>query len=94
MDGQKYAYSADDIRFMVAEAARAGVKVAAHVQTERGARAAIEAGVRSIEHGWELSDEDLALAKKNGVVLVSTDFTMNALLASGMEPDYLTGHAL
>ena len=25
MDGQKYAYSADDIRFMVAEAARAGV---------------------------------------------------------------------
>jgi len=94
VDGQKYAYSADDIRFMVAEAARAGVKVAAHVQTERGARAAIEAGVRSIEHGWELSDEDLALAKKNGVVLVSTDFTMNALLASGMEPDYLTGHAL
>jgi len=87
VDGQKYAYSADDIRFIVAEAALAGVKVAAHVQTERGARAAIEAGVASIEHGWVLRDEDLALAKKNGVALVSTDFTVNALLASGMEPD-------
>jgi imidazolonepropionase-like amidohydrolase len=38
--------------------------VAAHVQTEVGARAAIEAGVASIEHGWVLTDEDLALAKK------------------------------
>jgi imidazolonepropionase-like amidohydrolase len=87
VDGQKYTYSADDIRFIVAEAARAGIKVAAHVQTERGARAAIEACVASIEHGWVLTDEDLALAKKNGVVLVSTDFTVAELLADGMEPD-------
>ncbi len=69
VDGQKYAYSTDDIRFIVSEAARAGVKVAAHVQTESGARAAIDAGVASIEHGWVLSDEDLAMAKKKGVVL-------------------------
>ena len=52
--------------------------MAAHVQTEKGARAAIEAGVASIEHGWVLTDEDLALAKKNRVVLVSTDFTVTA----------------
>jgi imidazolonepropionase-like amidohydrolase len=87
VDGQDYAYSADDIRFIVAEAARAGVKVAAHFQTERGARAAIEAGVASIEHGWVLTDEDLALAKKNNVVLVSTDFTVAELIADRMEPD-------
>jgi len=85
VDGQKYAYSADDIRFIVAEAARAGMKVAAHVQTEPGARNAIEAGVASIEHGWVLTDEDLALAKEKGVVLVSTDFTVAELLADGME---------
>ncbi len=85
VDGQKYSYSADDIRFIVAEAARAGVKVAAHVQTEAGARAAIEASVASIEHGWVLTDEDLALAKKNGVTLVSTDFTVAELLADGMD---------
>ena len=87
VDGQPYAYSADDIAFIVAEAARAGVKVAAHVQTGRGARAAIEGGVASLEHGWVLSDEDLVLAKKKGIALVSTDFTVDALLASGMEPE-------
>jgi imidazolonepropionase-like amidohydrolase len=87
VDGQKYSYSADDIRFIVEEAARAGVKVAAHVQTEPGARAAIEAGVASIEHGWVLTDEDLALAKKKGVTLVSTDFTVAELLVDGIEQE-------
>jgi imidazolonepropionase-like amidohydrolase len=80
VDSQKYIYSTDDIRFIVDEARRAGVKVAAHAQTQRGARAAIEAGVASLEHGWVLSDEDLALAKKNNVALVSTDFTVEALV--------------
>ncbi|MDQ6662851.1 MAG: amidohydrolase family protein [Acidobacteriota bacterium] len=85
VDGQKYLYSEDDIRFIVEEAAHAGLKVAAHVQSARGAHAAIEAGVASIEHGWILSDEDLALAKKNKVSLVSTDFTIGALVANGMD---------
>ena len=86
VDAQKYSYSADDIHFVVQEAARAGVKVAAHVQTGPGAHAAIEGGVASIEHGWVLSDEDLALAKQKGIVLVSTDFTISELEADGMEP--------
>jgi imidazolonepropionase-like amidohydrolase len=83
VDDQRYKYSADDIRFIVAEATHAHVKVAAHVTTEEGARAAIEAKVASIEHGWILTDEDLALAKKNGVVLVSTDFTVKQLEGDG-----------
>ena len=61
VDGQKYAYSTDDIRFIVNEAAAAGRKVAAHVQTERGAHSAIEAGVASIEHAC--SPTILALCK-------------------------------
>ncbi|MPY88467.1 MAG: amidohydrolase family protein [Luteitalea sp.] len=84
VDGQRYQYSGGDIQFVVEEAGRAGVKVAAHVQTQSGARAAIEARVASIEHGWELTADDLALAKRHGVVLVSTDFTVRALLAQGM----------
>jgi len=64
VDGQNYPYSANDIRFIVAEAARAGTKVAAHVQAERGARAAIEACVASIEHGWVVTDEHLAVATR------------------------------
>ncbi|MDQ3472787.1 MAG: amidohydrolase family protein [Acidobacteriota bacterium] len=84
VDDQRYIYSADDIRFMVAEAAAAGVKLAAHCVTEAGARNAAEAAVASIEHGFEMSDEVLALAKKNNVVLVGTDFTEKAWLAYEM----------
>jgi imidazolonepropionase-like amidohydrolase len=84
VDDQRYIYSADDIRFMVAEAAAAGLKLAAHCVTEQGARNAAEAGVASIEHGFEMSDEVLAIAKKNNVVLVSTDFTEKAWLAYAM----------
>lgn len=83
VDGQRYQYNVDDVKFIVAEAARAGVKVAAHAQTQTGARTAIEAGVASVEHGWVMTDDDLALARKNGVVLVSTDFTYEGLVANG-----------
>lgn len=84
VDDQRYIYSADDIRFMVEEARAAGVKLAAHCVTEQGARNAAEAGVASIEHGFEMSDEVLQLAKKNNVVLVGTDFTEKAWLAYQM----------
>ncbi len=86
IDSQKYIYSTDDIRFIVKEAAAAGVKVAAHAQTERGAHNAIEAGVASLEHGWRLTDDDMALAVRNNVVLVSTDFPEEHLLGLGWEP--------
>ncbi|MEE9179460.1 MAG: amidohydrolase family protein [Vicinamibacteria bacterium] len=73
VDDYRYIYSTDDIQFMVEEAAAAGVKIAAHCVTDRGARNAIEAGVASIEHGYEMSDETLELAKRRGVVLVGTE---------------------
>ena len=75
VDDQKYIYSADDIRFMIAEAHAAGVKLAAHCWTYAGAHNAAEAGVDSIEHGFKMTDEDLQLAKKNNVTLVGTEFT-------------------
>jgi imidazolonepropionase-like amidohydrolase len=78
VDDQKYIYSVDDIRFIVAEAHRDGLKVAAHCWTEPGARNAAEAGVDSIEHGQMMTNDDLQLAKKNHIVLVGTDFTQSA----------------
>lgn len=83
VDDQKYIYSADDIRFMVEEAHRDGLKLAAHCWTEAGARNAAEAGVDSIEHGEMMTNEDLQLAKKNHVVLVGTDFTESAARQGG-----------
>jgi len=75
VDDQRYIYSTDDIRFMIAEAHAAGVKLAAHCWTHAGAHNAAEAGVDSIEHGFKMTDEDLQLAKKNNVTLVGTEFT-------------------
>lgn len=87
VDDQPYIYSVEDIKFMIAEAASAGLKLAAHAVTEQGARNAAEAGVASIEHGLQMSDEALALTKKNNVVLVSTDFNEKAWLAYDMPPE-------
>jgi imidazolonepropionase-like amidohydrolase len=76
VDDQRYIYSADDIRFIKEEAARAGLRLAAHAWTAPGAHNAAEAGVASIEHGVDMSDADLSLAKKNGVALVGTEFVV------------------
>ena len=75
IDDQPYIYSVEDIRFVIEEAARAGLKVAAHCWTEAGARNAAEASVASIEHGVAMSNETLVIAKRNGVALVPTPFT-------------------
>ena len=86
VDDQQYIYSVDDIKYIVAEAAGAGLKVAAHCLTEQGARNAAEGGVASIEHGFRMSDEALQLAKRNNVVLVGTDFTEQAAEYLGLPP--------
>jgi len=77
VDDQQYIYSTDDIVFLKNEAARAGMKLAAHAWTEPGAHNAAEAGVASIEHGFDMTDADLEIAKKNGVALVGTEYLAN-----------------
>jgi imidazolonepropionase-like amidohydrolase len=74
VDDQPYIYSIEDIRFVVEEARRMNLKVATHVWTKAGAHNAAAAGVASLEHLNGVSDDDLALAKKNGVVAVFTPF--------------------
>lgn len=74
VDDQRYIYSPEDIKFVIEEAGKMGLKVAAHAWTHPGAHNAAEAGVASIEHGPNMTDEDLELAKRNNVVLVGTDY--------------------
>jgi imidazolonepropionase-like amidohydrolase len=74
VDDQRYIYSIEDIRFVVEEAARMHLKVATHVWTQEGAHNAAAAGVASLEHLNGISDADLAVAKRNGVVAVFTPF--------------------
>ncbi len=73
VDCEGYPYTVDQMRLFVSEAANAGLKVACHVQTEKGARHAIEAGVWSIEHGRALTDELLQMMKARGMWRVGTD---------------------
>jgi len=77
VDDQRYIYSVDDIVFLKQQAAASGLKLAAHAWTAPGAHNAAAAGVASIEHGFDMSDADLELAKKNGVVLVGTEYLAN-----------------
>lgn len=75
VDDQDYIYSVDDIKFAIEEAHAAGVKLAAHCWTAAGALNAAKAGVDSIEHGVAITDEALAIAKKNNVAMVPIPFT-------------------
>lgn len=60
-----------EMRAIVDEAAKYGKRVTAHAHGAEGAKAAIRAGVRSIEHGSLLDDEALSMMKKRGVYLVA-----------------------
>jgi len=53
------------------------------VIADKPARSAILAGIDSVEHGFELSDETLRLMKEKGTVLVGTDFPVDHLRAMG-----------
>lgn len=63
--------SEDEMRAIVEEAKKYGRRVTAHAHGAEGAKAAIRAGVSSIEHGSILDDEALSMMKKRGVVLVA-----------------------
>jgi imidazolonepropionase-like amidohydrolase len=79
VDDQRYIYSEEDIRFIVAEAAAAGLKVAAHAWAGPGAHNAAAAGVATIEHLNGVSDDDLELMKRNRVIAVFTPFPEDIL---------------
>jgi imidazolonepropionase-like amidohydrolase len=67
-------YSYEELKAMVDEAARHGVKVAAHAHGTEGIKAAVRAGVASIEHGSVLDDEAIALMQERGTYLVPTTY--------------------
>jgi imidazolonepropionase-like amidohydrolase len=65
-------YSDEELRAVVEEAHRNGVRVAAHAHGLDGILAAVRAGVDSIEHGSMLDDAGLRLMKERGTFLVPT----------------------
>ncbi len=82
-DNSAFYSTAEEVRAAVDEAHRAGMIVGVHVIRSDAARAVVEAGPESIEHGFDLNDEVLKLMKAKGVVLVGTDFPLEHLKAMG-----------
>jgi imidazolonepropionase-like amidohydrolase len=78
--------SDEEMRAIVEETGRHGLKVAAHAHGTQGILAAVKAGVASIEHGSMLNDEVIALMKKRGTYLVPTAYLLTALPLNLLPP--------
>jgi imidazolonepropionase-like amidohydrolase len=76
-------YSMEEMRAAVEEAEAANRYVAAHAYTARAINRALEAGVRSIEHGNLLDDESLRLFLEKDAFLIPTLVTYWALKEEG-----------
>lgn len=76
--GQQH-FSDEEMKVACDEATRLGKFVAAHAHGAQGIKAAIKAGVRTIEHGTFIDDEGIELMKKNGTFLVPTMRTIEVL---------------
>lgn len=71
-DWEHATLTVDEIRVIVEEAHKQGIKVASHATTPEGIKNAVTAGVDSIEHGHHINREDLELMKQKGTFLVPT----------------------
>jgi imidazolonepropionase-like amidohydrolase len=78
--GDVLLFSEEEIRAVVDEASKARLKVAAHAHATAGIKAAVRAGVASIEHGSKLDDEAIKLMIEHHTALVPTLYLPNHYL--------------
>lgn len=78
---------AEEIRALADLAHEAGFSVMAHANGDGAVRAALAAGIESVEHGAYLSDETLAQLAECRTVWVPTLSTVGNLLGEGRFPD-------
>jgi imidazolonepropionase-like amidohydrolase len=71
-----YQYSEAELGAAVHEAARVGKRVAVHATGEPGTLFAVQAGVESVDHAYQLSDETMRLMKEKKIFAVPT-FTIS-----------------
>ncbi len=88
-----YQYTAAQLTAAVDEARRLGTTVGVHAMGEPGTLYAAEAGVASIDHATQLSDETIRLMKEKGIYAVPT-FTIFDYFAQHRESqDQAAGEA-
>ena len=79
-----YQYSQQQLAVAVEEAQRNGTRVAVHAQGEPGTLYAVQAGVASIDHATQLSDETMRLMRQKHIPAVPT-FAIFAYFAQHAE---------
>ena len=89
----EWQYTLEEMKAIVDEAHRRGFTVAAHAHGADGIKAAIVAGIDSIEHASLADDEAVALAKQFGAVfsmdIYNTDYTQETGKARGIPEENL-----
>jgi len=78
-------FTIHELRAAVEEAAAVGRAVASHAHGTTGIRNAVEAGVRTIEHGTIMDDEVAALMAERGAFHVPTLVATRSILEHGRE---------
>jgi imidazolonepropionase-like amidohydrolase len=79
--------SDEELKAIVEEARRHGLKVAAHAHGAEGILAAVRAGVSSIEHGSMINDQAIALMKQKGTYLVPTTYLADRIDLTVLPPN-------
>ncbi len=79
-------YSDAELRAAVEETHRHGLKIAAHAHGTEGIKAAIRAGVDSVEHGSLLDDEAIELFKKHDTYLVMNIYPPGVVDVENLPP--------
>ena len=80
-----YQYTEAELAAAVEEAARTGRRIAVHATGEPGTLYAARAGVVSIDHAYQLSDETMRLMREKRIIAVPT-FAISEYFADHAEP--------
>jgi imidazolonepropionase-like amidohydrolase len=79
-------FSDEEMRTIVEEASRHRLKVAAHAHGTDGIKAAVRAGVASIDHGSMLDEEAIQLMIERGTYLVPTSYLAGVIDMDALPP--------
>lgn len=85
--------NADEAEAVVHEAGKFGLEVAAHAHGDAGIAMAVEAGVRSVEHGSGISERTLQAMVQRGTSLVPALWAIDSILQPG-NPNRWTAQTL
>jgi imidazolonepropionase-like amidohydrolase len=86
--GSNPQFTEEEIAAIVSTAKDYGMKVAAHAHGDEGMQRAVKAGVKTIEHGTEMSEATMDLMIKNNAYLVPTITAGKAVAENALKKDY------